>query len=71
MPDGFYKFLGSKYQFNNKGMPSKKVTVPFQIHNALSIRSLTLSNGNQLFEIPLKDGEISLIIKQFKREVNQ
>lgn len=46
MPDGFYKFLGSKYQFNNKGMPSKKVTVPFQIHNALSIRSLTLSNGN-------------------------
>lgn len=70
MPDGFFRFLGSKYQFNNRGMPSKKVVVPFQIHNSLSFRYLRLSNGNELFEIPVKDGELSLVLKQFKREVN-
>lgn len=71
MPEGFFRFLGSKYQFNNMGMPSKKVVVPFQIHNNISARYLRQSNGNELFEIPVKDGEISLLIKQYKREVNK
>jgi len=71
MQEGFYQYVGSKYQFNNKGLPSASVDVPFIIHNSVGVRYITLADGAEIVEIPSENKEISLILKFNKKVVDE
>lgn len=71
MQEEFYQFVGSKYKFNNFGQPSNAVTVPFIIHNEIKIRYAKLDDGSEILEIPMKNNEVSLVLKFNRKTVDE